>query len=89
MAFEPGLAQVMHNSIKESTQNQLARGEPAVLLVAQNLRPFLARMLRHSIQGLNVLSYDEIPEDKQIKVIASVGNPAQGEQPVPSTSTSP
>ena len=89
MAFEPGLAQVMHNSIKESTQNQLAKGEPAVLLVAQNLRPFLARMLRHSIQGLNVLSYDEIPEDKQIKVIASVGNPAQSEQPVPSTNTSP
>ena len=76
MAFEPGLAQMMHNSIKESTQNQLAKGEPAVLLVAQNLRPFLARMLRHSIQGLNVLSYDEIPEDRQIKVVASVGNPA-------------
>ncbi|MDJ0833272.1 MAG: flagellar biosynthesis protein FlhA [Gammaproteobacteria bacterium] len=84
MAFEPGLAQMMHNSIKESTQNQLAKGEPAVLLVAQNLRPFLARMLRHSIQGLNVLSYDEIPEDKQIKVIASVGNPGQNEPMVPS-----
>jgi flagellar biosynthesis protein FlhA len=36
-------------------------------------------MVRHGIQGLHVLSYEEIPEDKQIKVIASVGNslPAQ------------
>ncbi len=76
MAFEPGLAQMMHNSLKESTQNQLAKGQPAVLLVSQNLRAFLARMVRHGIQGLHVLSYEEIPEDKQIKVIASVGNPA-------------
>jgi flagellar biosynthesis protein FlhA len=79
MAFEPGLAQMMHNSLKESTQNQLAKGQPAVLLVSQNIRAFLARMVRHGIQGLHVLSYEEIPEDKQIKVIASVGNPAQAQ----------
>ena len=75
MAFEPGLAQMMHNSLRESTQNQLAKGQPAVLLVSQNLRAFLSRMVRHGIQGLHVLSYEEIPEDKQIKVVASVGNP--------------
>ncbi|MCK4710728.1 MAG: FHIPEP family type III secretion protein, partial [Gammaproteobacteria bacterium] len=82
MAFEPGLAQMMHNSLKESTQNQLSKGQPAVLLVSQNLRAFLSRMLRHGIQGLHVLSYEEIPEDKQIKVIASVGNKAPVEQQV-------
>lgn len=76
MAFEPGLAQMMHSSLKEATDNQLAKGEAAVLLVAQNLRAFIARMVRHGITGLHVLSYEEIPEDKQIKVIASIGNPA-------------
>ncbi len=76
MAFEPGLAQMMHGSLKEHTENQLARGLPAVLLVSQGLRAFIARMVRHGIQGLHVLSYEEIPEDKQIKVVASVGNPA-------------
>jgi flagellar biosynthesis protein FlhA len=79
MAFEPGLAQMMHNSLKESAQNQLAKGLPAVLLVSQNLRAFLARMVRHGISGLHVLSYEEIPEDKQIRVVASIGNPAQNE----------
>jgi flagellar biosynthesis protein FlhA len=79
MAFEPGLARMLHSSLSESTQSQLSKGQPAVLLVAQNLRAFLSRMVRHGIQGLHVLSYEEIPEDKQIKVIASVGNslPAQ------------
>ncbi len=84
MAFEPGLAQMMHNSLRESTQNQLSKGQPAVLLVSQNLRAFLSRMVRHGIQGLHVLSYEEIPEDKQIKVIASVGSPAPSEQQVTS-----
>ena len=82
MAFEPGLAQMLHNQLKEQAENLQARGEPAVLLVSQNLRAFLARMLRHGIPGLHVLSYDEIPEDKQIKVVASIGAPLpQGEQP--------
>ena len=80
MAFEPGLAQMMHTSLKEATQNQLSRGEPAVLLVSQNLRAFISRMVRHGIQGLQVLSFEEIPEDKQIKVIASIGNPPAVEQ---------
>ncbi len=81
LALEPGLAQMMHSSLKDNAQNQLAKGEPAVLLVSQSLRASLARLLRHGIQGLNVLSYEEIPEDKQIKVIASIGNQMQMEQP--------
>ncbi len=80
MAFEPGLAQMMHSSLQQETQNQLSRGEPAVLLVSQNLRAFISRMVRHGIQGLQVLSFEEIPEDKQIKVIASIGNPPAVEQ---------
>ncbi|MCP4494670.1 MAG: flagellar biosynthesis protein FlhA [Gammaproteobacteria bacterium] len=75
MAFEPGLAQMIHSSLKEGADNQMARGEAAVLLVSQNLRAFLARMVRHAIPGLHVLSYDEIPDDKQIRVVASIGAP--------------
>ena len=75
MAFEPGLAQMIHSSLKEAADNQMARGEAAVLLVSQSLRAFLARMVRHAIPGLHVLSYDEVPDDKQIRVIASIGSP--------------
>ena len=75
MALEPGIAQMIHGSLKEAAENQIARGEPAVLLVSQNLRAFLARMLRHATPGLSVLSYDEIPDDKQIRVVASIGAP--------------
>jgi flagellar biosynthesis protein FlhA len=32
-------------------------------------------MVRHAIPELHVLSYDEVPDDKQLKVIASIGAP--------------
>ncbi|MFT4607462.1 MAG: flagellar biosynthesis protein FlhA [Gammaproteobacteria bacterium] len=75
MAFEPGMTQMIHSSLREATENQLAKGEPAVLLLSQNLRSFIARMVRHAIPELHVLSYDEVPDDKQLKVIASIGAP--------------
>jgi flagellar biosynthesis protein FlhA len=75
MAFEPGLAQMIHSSLKQAAETQQSRGEPAVLLVSQSLRTFLARMVRHAIPGLHVLSYDEMPDDKQLKVVASIGAP--------------
>ena len=64
MAFEPGMTQMIHSSLREATENQMAKGEPAVLLLSQSLRSFLARMVRHAIPELHVLSYDEIPDDK-------------------------
>jgi flagellar biosynthesis protein FlhA len=78
MAFEPGMTQLIHNSLREATENQMAKGEPAVLLLSQSLRSFLARMVRHGIPELHVLSYDEVPDDKQLKVIASIGAPQSG-----------
>jgi flagellar biosynthesis protein FlhA len=75
MAFEPGMTQMIHSSLREATENQMAKGEPAVLLLSQSLRFFLARMVRHAIPELHVLSYDEVPDDKQLKVIASIGAP--------------
>jgi flagellar biosynthesis protein FlhA len=80
MAFEPGIAQMIHSSLKQASENQQARGEASVLLVSQSLRSLLARMVRHAIPGLHVLSYDEVPDDKQLRVVANIGAPeAQSE----------
>ncbi len=71
--IEPGLAERIHQSLLESAQRQEATGQPAVLLVSAMLRPMLARFVKHSIPNLHVLSYDEIPDNKQIKIVASIG----------------
>ncbi len=70
--LEPGLVERLHESLTERAQKQEVDGEPAVLLVSPNLRPWLARMMR-GIRNLHVLSYNEIPEDKRIQMVAAVG----------------
>jgi flagellar biosynthesis protein FlhA len=71
--LEPGLAERIQRSLAESTRRQEAAGEPAVLLVAPKIRPWVARLLRYSTPSLSVLAYNEIPEDSRIRVVAAVG----------------
>jgi flagellar biosynthesis protein FlhA len=73
VGIEPGLAERMINALQESTQKLEMEGKNAVLLVSAFLRPWLARFVRHSIKTLNVLSYNEIPDDRQVRVVSSVG----------------
>ncbi len=74
--FEPGLAERLHRALRAQAQRQEVAGQPAVLLVPASLRTLLARFVRHTIPGLRVLSFNEVPDDKQIKVIATVGGAA-------------
>lgn len=71
--LEPGLAEQMHKSLEESVQRLEMEGQAAILLVSSFIRPWLARFVRHSIPGLHVLAYNEIPQDRQIKVVSTVG----------------
>jgi flagellar biosynthesis protein FlhA len=71
--IEPGLAERLQKSLSEAAQQQELAGEAAVLLTSGMLRPVLSRFLKHSIAGLHVLSYQEIPDDKQIRIVSAVG----------------
>ena len=71
--FEPGLADRIQKSLIDSTRRQEAAGEPAVLLVAPRIRPWVARLMRYATPNLAVLAYNEIPENRRIRVIAAVG----------------
>jgi flagellar biosynthesis protein FlhA len=73
VGIEPGLAEQMHTSLLESMQKMEMEGHTAVLLVSSYIRPWLSRFVRHSIPGLHVLAYNEIPADRQIKVVSTVG----------------
>lgn len=74
VGIEPGLADRMQKSLYEATANQEMAGEPAILLTSGILRSTLSRFVKNTIPGLRVLSYQEIPDDKQIKIVSVVGN---------------
>jgi flagellar biosynthesis protein FlhA len=71
--FEPGLADRIQTALADNTRRQEAAGEPAVLLVAPKIRPWIARLMRHSTPSLAVLAYNEIPENRRVRVVAAVG----------------
>ena len=71
--IEPGLAERLQQSLNEASQHQEIAGEPSVLLTSGLLRPVLSRFFKNTVQGLHVLSYQEIPDDKQIKIVSSIG----------------
>ncbi len=73
-AMEPGLAERMHSAVAEVVSAQQRKGEPSALLTAPVLRRWMAKLFGASIEYLHVIGYDEIPENRQVRVIASIGS---------------
>ncbi|HFQ4978031.1 TPA: flagellar biosynthesis protein FlhA [Vibrio vulnificus] len=72
--IEPGLAERLQSSLMMATQEQELKGEPAVLLTSGVLRSTLAKFVKNTIPNLRVLSYQEIPDEKQIRIVQAVGS---------------
>ena len=72
-SVEPGLADRLQRSLADSARRQEVAGEPAVVLVAPRIRPWIARLMRYATPNLAVLAYNEIPDNRRIRVIAAVG----------------
>ncbi len=72
-SFEPGLAEKLQQTLAETVNLQETQGHEAVLLVAANLRSWMARFARHAAPGMHVLSYNEVPSNRRVKVVARVG----------------
>ncbi|CAN8141684.1 flagellar biosynthesis protein FlhA [uncultured Thiomicrorhabdus sp.] len=73
LAVEPGLAERLHGTLKEEAQKVEVSGQAPVLLVAPQIRAQLARLFRFSLPSLVILAYSEVPESRQISVVANVG----------------
>ncbi|MBB1456162.1 flagellar biosynthesis protein FlhA [Pseudoalteromonas sp. SG43-5] len=71
--IEPGLAERLQVSLTQAHQNQEMSGEPSILLTSGMLRTVLSRFVKYTIPGLRVMSYQEVPDERQIKIVSSVG----------------
>jgi flagellar biosynthesis protein FlhA len=74
---EPGMLEQLQQALQATAHEQEVSGHESVMLVAAGIRPWMARFVRHSVPGMRVLSYNEIPDNRQIKVIATIGNSEQ------------
>ncbi|MGB5489717.1 MAG: flagellar biosynthesis protein FlhA [Woeseiaceae bacterium] len=71
IGLEPAMVERLHQTLTDKAKSQEIAGEPAVLLVAPQIRPWMSRMMRN-IRNLHVIAYNEVPDDKRIQMIAAV-----------------
>lgn len=71
--LEPGMAEKLQRSLVDAAQRQEMFGKPAVLLVAGPVRAMLSRFARLAVPNMHVLAYQEIPDNKQVTIVATVG----------------
>jgi len=75
--FEPGLLERLQQALVDTANQQELAGNESVLLVAGTIRAWVANFVRQSVPGMHVLSYNEIPDNRQIRVVATIGRSDQ------------
>ena len=75
-AIEPGLANTLLREARTAVETQEQLGFPTVLLVPGQIRDLMARFLKRTLPQLKVLSHDEVPGFKTVRVTAVVGGRA-------------
>jgi flagellar biosynthesis protein FlhA len=71
--LEPGLAERLQRNLADASRRQEVLGEPAVLLVPPSLRQTLSRFVRAGVPGLQVLAWNEIPDNRRVRLVTAVG----------------
>ena len=71
--IEPNLLDTMVKGIGDAAGKMEAEGASPVLLVSGIIRGFLSKLLRGRMSNFYILAYEEIPGDKNIRVVTTVG----------------
>jgi flagellar biosynthesis protein FlhA len=72
-AIEPGIAETLSSQAEMLSKQQEQMGMTPVLLVSSPLRATLSKFLRRAVPHLRVLSHDELPDSKTIRVTSFIG----------------
>ncbi|MDD4925667.1 MAG: FHIPEP family type III secretion protein, partial [Methylotenera sp.] len=72
-AIEPGMAETLSRQAETAAKQQEQMGFTPVLLVAAPLRAALSKFLRRAVPHLRVLSHEELPDSKTIRVTSLIG----------------
>jgi flagellar biosynthesis protein FlhA len=71
--IDPQLLSQLQLNMPVAREQMKQQQTPPLLLVLPQVRPLLARYARLFAPGLHVLSYNEIPENREVSIIGTVG----------------
>lgn len=71
--LEPTMAERLQQSLMDTASKLEMEGKPLVLLVAAPIRLVLSKFIRLFISDMNVMAFNEVPDNKQLVIEASIG----------------
>ena len=71
--IDPQLLSQLQINMPVAREQMKGQHSPPLLLVLPQVRPLLARYARLFAPGLHVLSYNEIPENRDVSIVGTVG----------------
>jgi flagellar biosynthesis protein FlhA len=71
--IDPQLLSQLQVNMPAAREQMKQQQTPPLLLVLPQIRPLLARYARLFAPGLHVLSYNEIPENREVAIVGTVG----------------
>ena len=76
--FEPSLVEKIIASVSEIMGNEKLSGTSLALITAPSIRRHIAKMLRPQFGAITVLGFHELPENKNVEIVAVLGGQSEG-----------
>ena len=67
------LAKSIQHTINHESETLSSKGKPAILVVAPQIRRPVSMFFRPSMPDLIVMSFSELPDDRNIEVVTTIG----------------
>ena len=71
--LEPNVTEQIQKHMPATMEEMSNKGQTPILLVAPQIRPLMARFARLCAPEMSVLSYSEVPDNRQINVAMTLG----------------
>ena len=71
--IEPMMAEKLQSSLLAASSKLEIEGKPLILLVAAPIRLVLSKFIRLFIPDIHVMAFNEVPDNKQLVIEASIG----------------
>ncbi|MHB1948800.1 MAG: flagellar biosynthesis protein FlhA [Gammaproteobacteria bacterium] len=73
MVLEPSLTERLYTKLLEYVHKCEVESIPAIMLVTNELRGLVEKLIKPSIPNMHFLAHNEIPDDRQLNIIAKIG----------------
>jgi flagellar biosynthesis protein FlhA len=77
LIIDGGLAKKILSGLNDVSESLSAQGKPTFLIVAPQIRRHVSKFVRAQLPSINVLSFTELPENRNVEIVQTIGEQEQ------------